>query len=370
MKYNRFILFFFLLIPVSGCIEEFIPKTEETKELLVVEGLITNQNRSYKIKLSKSMPLGRALVRKPVRSAKVTITDDRNITATLKETDPGVYSTDSTKFRGIVGRKYALQIESTGFVYSTDYIEMKPVPPIDSVYWEKVFIKQSDVPGLIEEGCKIYLDTHDPSRKCLFYRWEYEETWEYQIPYRVPNGVCWRTERSEKIMIKNTSVYNQARVTKFPLSFITNETDRLKVKYSILVKQYSLNADEYRFWEKVQNVSENVGSLYDIIPMTIQGNIKCKTRPEEIVLGYFSVSAVTEQRIFIKDWFRGIPNFYSYCPDDTIRGRLPDEGRNISWWVIEDYSDYRPPYWVITYHRECADCTTRGTNIKPSFWID
>ncbi|MGQ9619852.1 MAG: DUF4249 domain-containing protein [Bacteroidales bacterium] len=370
MKYLRFIIFFFILIPASGCIEEFIPKVEETRELLVVEGLLTNQNRSNKIRLSKSMPLGRVLISKPVRAAKVTITDERGRITSLKETNPGIYSTDSTIFRGRVGGWYALKIDVSGFIYVTDLIEMLPVPPIDSIYWEKVFITESNVPAEIEEGCRIYLDTHDPDKKCFYYRWEFEETWEYRLPYHVPNSVCWRTEKSDRIMIKNTSLYNQPRVTKFPVNFVTNETDRLKVKYSILIKQYSLNADEYRFWEKVQNVSQNVGSLYDIIPMTIQGNVRCQTKPEELVLGYFSVSAASEQRIFIKDWFRGIPNFYSYCPDDTIYNKLPGSGQNLLWWVVEDYSGERPPYWVITYHRECADCTTRGTNIKPSFWKD
>ncbi|HOK74412.1 MAG TPA: DUF4249 domain-containing protein [Bacteroidales bacterium] len=365
----KFILIFlFLLVPASGCIEEFIPDVEETKEMIVVEGLVTDQNRTNKVKISKSLPIGRALARKPVRAAKVTIIDDLGFVTTLKETDPGIYSTDSTSFRGVVGRKYALRIESSGFIYETDYIEMKPVPPIDSLYWEKILITQSDNPAEIEEGCKIYLDTHDPNRKCFYFRWEYEETWEFWLPYQVPNNRCWVTEKSDRIMIKNASIYNQPKVTKFPVTFITNETDRLKVRYSILVKQYSLNADEYKFWEKIQNVSENVGSLYDVIPMAIKGNIRCTNKPSETVLGYFSVSAVTEKRIFIKDWFKGIPNFYWYCPTDTIFGRLPEEGRNVTWWVIEDGSSYRPPYWVTTIHRECADCTTRGTNIKPSFW--
>jgi len=367
-KIRLILLFFLLVLAAPECIIEFIPEVEENKELLVVEGMITDQNRSNVVKLSKSLPLGRPLIRKPVRAAKVTIEDELGVVTTLKETSPGIYTTDSTKFRGRVGGKYALKIEISGFKYQTDFMEMKPVPKIDSLYWEKILITASERPGEIEEGCKIYLDTYDPERKCLYYRWEYVETWEFWLPYNVPNSHCWVTEKSNRIMIKNTSVYNRARVTRFPVTFITNETDRLKSKYSILVKQYSLNPDEYAYWEKVQNVSENVGSLYDITPMAIQGNVKSITKPEEVVLGYFSVSAMTEKRIFIKEWFKGMPNLYSYCPTDTIFGSLPTEGRNVTWWVIEDYSSYMPPYYVITIHRECADCTTRGTNIKPSFW--
>lgn len=363
------ILIIFAII-TPRCIQEFIPKVDENKELLVVEAMITDQNRTNSVRLSKSMPLGKLLIRKPVRSANVTVIDDYGNATVFKETEPGLYISDSAEFRGHVGRKYALRIESEGLFYSSDFVEMKPVPPIDSVYWEKVLINPSDIPGRVVEGCKIYVDTHDPDKKCLYYRWEFVETWEFRLLYPGINTTCWISEKSKKILVKNTSIYNQARVSKFPLTFITNETDRLQVRYSILVKQYSMSAGEYTFWDKVQNISENVGSLYDITPMTIRGNIRCESQPDEFVLGYFSVSAVSEERIFIRDRFKGIPNFYKYCPSDTIRNALPTEGRNINWWVIEDHSGPPGNYWLITLHRECVDCTTRGTNIKPSYWPD
>jgi hypothetical protein len=39
-------------------------------------------------------------------------------------------------------------------------------------------------------GCRIYVDSFDPSGKCLFYRWDYAETWEYRIPFIVTNKTC------------------------------------------------------------------------------------------------------------------------------------------------------------------------------------
>ena len=59
-----------------GCSVEFIPDSEENKEQLVVEGMITDQNRVNRIRLSRSLPVGKPLVRKPVRGAVVTITDE------------------------------------------------------------------------------------------------------------------------------------------------------------------------------------------------------------------------------------------------------------------------------------------------------
>jgi hypothetical protein len=231
-------------------------------------------------------------------------------------------------------------------------------------------ITESNELGLPEESCQIYLDTFDPTERCLYYRWDFTETWEFRLPYSVPNRVCWKSNRSDKILIKNTVVYNQARVSKFPLQYISNQTDRLKVKYSILVNQYSLNESEYNYWEKLQNVAGNVGGLYDITPMAIASNITCIEDPAETVLGYFSVSAISQKRIFIADKFQGIPNFYSFCPTDTIYGKGKIQDLNVLVWVIEDYLDGEPPMRVITQYRECADCTVKGSNVKPLYWDD
>ncbi len=365
---QRIIGFGFLLLLVIGCSVEFIPDPEENKEQLVVEGMITDQNRINRIRLSGSLPVGKPLVRKPVKGAVVTITDENAIITTLKESPAGTYSTDSLSFRGRVGGSYSLTIKINNVTYETDFIEMKPVPPVNSLYYKKEVITASSDTNYVDEGCRIYVDSYDPTGKCLFFRWDYAETWEYRIPYAVTNKVCWVTERSDEILIKNTSLYSQARVSKFPVLFISNSGDRLKETYSILVNQYSLNESEFDFWERVQNISQKVGNLYDISPMAIPSNIKCCENPEERVLGYFSVSAVTQKRLFIKDHFFGLPHFFIYCATDTITGKLPETGLNKDYWVIEDYGDEPLPFWVITTYRECADCTTRGTSVMPSFW--
>jgi hypothetical protein len=352
----------------TGCTVQFYPDTDENKEELVVEGMITDQYRVNTIKLSKTMPVGAPLLRKPVKGASVTITDNLGNVTILSESSDGTYSTDSLKFRGCVGNSYSLSISIGSAKYQTDFIEMKPVPPVNSLYYEKVVIMPSSDVRYVEEGCRIYLDSYDPAGKCLFFRWNYEETWEYRIPYIVVNRVCWISRRSNEILIKNTSQYNQARVTKFPLLFVTNKTEKLKVRYSILVNQYSLNEEEFNFWEKVRNISEKVGSLYDITPVAIHGNIRCTSNPAENVYGYFSVSAVVQKRLFISDKFLGLPTFYSYCATDTIYGKLPLEGLNKDYWVIEDNQNEVPSWWVITTYRECADCTTEGSKVMPPFW--
>ncbi len=376
MKSKSYItaLLFFLIF--SGCLTQFIPETSEDQNLVVVEGLITNQHEVNAIKLSKSMPLGKKEIRKPLIGCTVTITDDLGVAYLLTESStPGTYLTDTASFQGVVGRKYTLHINTnssttTHYSYQSLPVEMIAVPAIDSLFYEKVTIKEKTEFSGPKEGCQVYLNTHDSYGICSFYRWDYTETWEFRIPYNMANRICWITNNSNTITIKNTSVLAEDRVTRLPLHFISNETDRLSVRYSILVNQYSINEDEYNYWEKLQNISEEVGSLYDITPSVIPGNIFCIEDPGEQVLGYFSVSAKTSKRIFIAESFRGLVDLYSVCPLDTIYGGASIPGLNSWIWVIIDHPLPPPGYKVITERKYCADCTVRGTTTKPDFWDD
>ena len=367
-KLTQNILLISFLILTGSCITKFTPRTSEDKELLVVEGLITDQHVTNRIKLSRSLPLGVRNTAVPVTGCIVTISDDLGNTFNLKETVSGTYNTDSVQFRGSTGRFYTLHINtpSNNLVYESYPMEMKPVPAIDSIYYEKLtFQFGSDGVTPSQEGCQVYLNTHDPTNQCKFFRWEYSETWEFHLPYTVPNSICWISNNSDVINIKNTSSLQESKVDKYPINLISYITDRLQVKYSILVNQYSLNEDEYLYWEKLQNISQQVGGLYDIIPSVVASNVYCLSDPNEKVLGYFSVSANSSKRIFIKDRFAGILSQYTNeaCIADTAFGATPIPA---SAWVI--INSFMPPYNVYTYTKGCADCTVRGTKIAPPFW--
>lgn len=359
----------------AGCITQFVPETDEKQELLVVEGLITDQHEVNTIKLSKSLPLGKKSESQPVTGSNVTLTDDLGNYWYLYESSPGQYETDTANFRGVVGRKYKLNIYNASgtpgnYSYETFFVEMKPVPPIDTLFYEKVTIKKKDPYHPAQEGCQIYLNTDDPAGTCKYFRWDYAETWEFHLPFSKPvNNICWITNTANEINIKNTTVLSEDKIDRLPVRYISNESDRLKVKYSLLVSQYSLNEDEYDYWDKLQNINQNVGSLYDVIPASISSNIYCIENPAERVLGYFSVSAKSSKRIFIREYFSGQANLYAECVSDTIWNNAPVPGLNVWSWIIETSNPFEtPPYTVITSIKGCADCTVRGSLMRPEFW--
>jgi len=368
----QFVLISSLFI-TGSCVTEFLPDIKEEKELLVVEGLISDQLLTYKINLSKSLPFGERSDAIPFTGCIVTISDNFGNLYSLTENKPGTYITDSTKFRGIIGRLYTLHISTNNpdnkISYESYPMEMKPVPPIDSLYYEKIVLKEDLDNFFGIDACQIYLDTHDPQNKCRYYRWDYSETWVLRLLFPVENMTCWVSDSSENINIKNTVAFEDVSIYRHPIIYISNFTDRLKKKYSLEVNQYSLNEIEYSYWEKMQKLTDQTGSLYDVIPSSIPGNIICLEKPDEKVLGFFSVSAVSSKRIFIQDKFKGIVDQYSHCPTDTIYGDYDPPELGISRWVISDIPYPAPRTRILTDDLNCADCTTRGTKTRPDFWI-
>jgi len=379
IRYPVYLIIITLLFSVpKSCIVPFEPEVVEDEELIVVEGIITDQPGTNTIKLSKSFPLWKNKYAKPLRGCKVWISDDLGQIDTLKETRYGYYTTDSLTFTGKTGRKYTLHISTNdafgNLTYESSPTEMIAAPQIDSLYYEK---KEYSFLNTTVEGCRIYLDTHDQTNNCNFFRWEYSETWEFHLPFDVPQKVCWKSAKSNEIVIKNASLLEDSRIKSFPINTITDPTDRLYIKYSMLVKQYSLNEDEYLYLERLKNTSEQVGGLYDLIPAIIPNNIICKEDPDEKILGYFSVSSVSTKRIFIKDKFNGYDTRFFGCIGDTIDPRVvPPPNPPIDapppriYWVVVDSSAADPPFQVVTYNEECADCRTRASGIRPSFWDD
>jgi hypothetical protein len=374
-KFKPHIFLLSVIILLNSCISQFLPQVSEDKEILVVEGLITNQHNPYTIKISRSLALGTRSVDNPVRGCQVTVSDDLGNTYSLSETSAGSYVSNPDQFTASVGRFYTLHVktnaDNNNLRYESLPTEMKPVPPIDSIYFHRKTISESN--GLpSQEGVDIFLDTHDATNSCKFFRWEYSETWEFRIPYSVPNKQCWISDNSTLINIKNTSGLSETRVNAYPLAYISNESDRLRVKYSMLVNQYSLNEGEYQYWEKLQNFAQQVGGLYDMIPSSVSSNVYCIDNQAEKVLGYFSVSAASTKRFFIKDNFMGIVTPYTddVCIADTVFNGGEIQNLNQYVWIIVNHPLPPPSYVVTTRIKGCYDCTVRGTNIRPDFWND
>jgi Domain of unknown function (DUF4249) len=400
----KFIIALVGFFTLCTCIDPYVPNLKGYQPLLVIDGLISDADASYTVRLSKTFQEQDG-VQTSVTDATVFITDDAGNTSYLINKGNGSYKTDSLEFRGVVGRTYVLHVDDKGGnVYESDPCQMQPVNDIDSVYFEK---DQEIVNNGTEtqDGLRIFLDAKEGAEN-KYCRWAFEEVWKYKVPdpkrYNYINDTtiipvgdvkefCWKIRESDGILIHSNVSGLTNMIRKQPVLFIaSDQSDRLTVEYSILVKQYSISKNEYDFWNDLSQINESGADIFAKLPFTISSNIHNINDSKERVLGYFQVSALREKRKFIT--FSEIVGlnlpFYHYpCeiiqtdPNDYPNPRGPKFTWNQIYAMFSSTSDYyfiEPLYIpgtdkllkLVFAKPECADCELTGTRTKPDFWVD
>lgn len=376
------ILIIFLL---SGCIEPFTPPSANYQDLLVVEAFITDQPSSHFVKLSRSYPINE--FRGGVESgAIVSIASSNGQQVVFTESESGMYL--ATGFQPIIGASYVLNITTQdGSTYASNPVVMKDTPEIEDIYYERKSKPSKDVAGL-DDGYQIYLDSEELDGN-QYMRYSWDESWEFRTPFtsfldydletntafiREENiSSCWIQDESTDIIIAT----NEGKITSIikgqPIRYISFNESTLRIKYSVLVKQFALDEKSFRFWENLKESNESAGTLYDTQPFQITSNITNLQKSNTPVLGIFEMTTESSKRIFItkddlpKEIF--IPSFYPECftGADTIATFSNVTDLLIRGYLIE--TTVPPPQGGYTMViQDCIDCRFKGSNKKPEFW--
>jgi hypothetical protein len=357
---------------------------------LVVEGVINSGPDSTIIKLSRTVNLSSTITLNPVSGAVLTVESAQNAIYPLIETTNGNYVSPGLNLDNT--QQYHLRIKtSDGKVFLSDFEAVNITPPIDSIG----FMVQGN-------GIQLYVNTHDPSNNTKYYRWDYQETWQFHAEYEsiyVTNGTaivprtyaqmiytCFAGDKSSDIILGSSAKLTQDVIYQNPITQVTSTSEKLETKYSILVNQYALTGDAYNFWVNLKKNTEQLGSIFDAQPSNINGNIHCITNPSEPVIGYISVSTIQHKRVFIAN--AQLPSAWSpVYPDqceldsDLYARKIPGDPMPVNQVAmnlipigssaIPVAAIYFDSFFVIGFiasDSECVDCTIRGTQTQPSFW--
>ncbi len=381
-------LIVFLLFITARCRKSYDPPAiAASNHFLAVDGVInTGLNGVSVFTLTRSLNLSDTVTNIPERNALLTIAGASGSSFQLTDSNNnGIYYSAPLSLN--VAEQYQLLITtSDGRKFASDLVTPKTCPPIDSVNWVRAYdaVYGTDV-------LNIYVNSHDPSNNTRYYRWQYEETWEHasvlSTPWAVNNGMisapysadslynfCWSTQPSSNILLATTVALSADIASQVLINKIPQNDPRMDIEYSLLVKQYPLDASAYNYWLTVQKNSQSLGGLFDLQPSKIVGNIHGLTNAGDIVLGYVSASSIQEQRIFIQhyngfsDW-KSTPAFI--CPLAVIAS---DPSNSLIWnysdtaWSVYYFNSGSPPTINIST-KQCLNCTYQGgTNIPPPFW--
>src|SRR6185312_13788024 len=271
-------------------------------------GVIAAGADSTIITLNRSVNVSQQVVASPERGATIVVESDQNNVYPLTEVDTGRYGAGPLNLD--INRKYRLHIATAdGRTYESDYETVKITPPIDTLGY-----------NITNDGLEFYTNAHDAANNTHYYRWDYTETYIYnsavQSDYvfdssrpdldmavrRTPDQqvhTCYVTLPGSTIILNSSAALNQDIIRNNPITSISKFSEKVYYKYSILVKQYALTPTAYQFWSILKRNSQQIGTIFDVQPSEIQSNLRCTSNPAEPVIGYLSVSSISQKRIFI-----------------------------------------------------------------------
>jgi hypothetical protein len=382
MKDRKILLLVILL--ALGCRKPYNPKViSSPNSYLVVEGVI-NTNDVTTIKVSRTVNLSNSVTTNPVQ-ANLIIECDNGSTYGLNEINEGVYQLAGVTLDNT--RKFRLRITTldNNKQYLSDYEQAKVTPPIDSI-------------GFTITGNKLqlYANSHDPNNNTRYYRFDYTETWRfhsqyYSAYYAAGDTIlsrhadqdiyyCFANNTSSTILLGSSAKLTQDVLYQAPITAIESTSEKIELKYSILVHEYALTEKGYKFWESLKKNTEQLGSIFDAEPSQISGNIHNTADAAEPVIGYISAGTVQSKRIFIAS--EQLPStwrpIYPYeCGIDTLLYNSKAHINQVAQVLIPGLeipvagifsNTSLKPIGYTGSSQPCVDCTLRGSKQIPDFW--
>jgi len=357
---------FILLV---SCTEIYKPTIDPGANALVVEGLITNENGPFTIRLTKASLYNSVKTPTPVEGAKLTLSDNHNQHFTLTNNLNGRYTTPDG-FNSKIGDSYTLHIKtSDGNIYESKPQELLPPLSYDSIYG-----LHTDNPYLGENnqlkfniGSNILIDIFRTVTKtdsfplCRFkpvitVQYEYREDID-TLSYWT--NKCWRSMplNVNEDITEDKSHASSAAITGHLLCFtpvlmegygLPVPKDLVELHYYLRINQYTINRDTYDFYTEANKQLTTTGKIFDPIASQLKGNLTCTNNSSEIVIGFFEVSSVSHSAITIYQSIGspGVNMFqvpYIDISDGAVRYKKVKKGVTPE---DKDYIDLTPSWWT------------------------
>jgi len=386
---SRTLLFIFtlMLIALCGCIERYSPEEEQLKiGSLVVSAHLNNIPGMQTISLSRSVSIEKSVF-DPVSGCYVEVERSDGEIRVFEETDPGYYGCELDELFFQNGGEYHLVLVSPeGQRYESGYETLHPATEIEDVYYELESLPTSE-PGENDQGIRFFIDFEIGQDSGRYLRWQMQETFEILNPdyetrmygkdrrwHDVTSSQkwlnCWLTNDVYEIHTLDVGNFEGDIYRNQPLNFVSGSTWKLLHRYSLLVRQYSQSEEAFWYWNELAKNVQSKGGLFDTQPALTPSNICNVGDEEEVVIGYFSISGVSEKRIFVGQ----VPGLEIYRdPYFCSPGVFP----RFLWNYPSDLLPFYVAYANIMGISEsgevrdwCVDCRYRkgSSGEKPEFW--
>lgn len=382
--YTKTLLYLLALVAFCSCTEPFDLETNEFSDILVINASITSENKHHEIYISRSFATGEEA--KLVSGAGVSIQNEAGNSIRFNETEAGTY-TSEIPFSPERGISYQLRvIDENNETFVSDAVMLTQPSKIDQVMPKRITNKQG------EDGVEIYVDGTGLNDHEGYFRYAFEETYKIESFYKPlkefvvvsqspptleltdkenEERICYVDETSNTVVIAETRNLAENKVRALPVHFIERRDRKVALRYSILVKQFSLTASSYEFYKTLKEFSSNDNLFTQTQPGLIVGNIKHENNPNIKVIGLFEMVAIDTKRIFFnfRDIFGNDMPYFESCESQAYGLSNPELFNRILSGNFQ-FTGEDPPEVYNIAPIDCIDCTLEGSNRIPEFWTE
>lgn len=340
-----------------SCIDQIILDLDETEanRQLLIDGEITTGAGPFELRLNYVEGFGLS-EQTPIDGANAVLLDSEGNRATYNYIEEGLYRIDENDFTVQKGRSYHIEVQIGNNTYQS-LPELVPDPvPVDRIHFEinRRSVTGSETEGILRRVMDVMVDLSVPEDASdLYIRWTAKEAWSMLGTQPPPPGtaaLCYymANPNPQDIFLLDASRIRSGQLKDQLVAFRGLDWS-FHTRHVFLVEQKSITREAYEYWENVRLVNNQNGSIFDIPPASINGNVFNTQDQNEIVLGYFGVVSITEARLVVNKNNLGSIRvdppcrlfWYSY--NSGLGEEVP--GFCYSCWQLDNFYPGRPDFY-------------------------
>lgn len=380
-----------------GCTAPYDFEDQTNEDVIIVDGMITNQVKKHQIRLSRSYPFEANPI--PVKGADVRVISSDGTSFSFVEKGDFLYEA-AQAFGAAKEKEYRVLITTReGKTITSTPMRLPPSSQLEEVF------ARATTNEFNAAGISVYFNAESRNNAQL-YRIEYEETYKVVAPRWTPydavvtfegfstfatnvilretqEETCYAFSPSTKIILRSTTNQTIDRIDEEEVLFLPIDSAKLIHRYSVLVRLLVEDPQAYNYFETLKELSVKSASFFNNVqPGYLAGNLYNPDNENEKVGGFFRVSAAAEKRIFLNlnDLYPQAeePPYFYLC---SLTAPTAQGGRgnrdllnaiyngSLRYYGLNNTGEFPNggPYLMVS--AACGDCTVLGSNQKPSFWI-
>lgn len=335
----------------NGCLEPFEFEAKDNPEqILVIDGQLTSSSGPHYVRISTTKEFGQKF-NELIRGAEVNLFV-QEAAYNYAENAEGAYVLND--FLPEIGKEYYIEVTMpSGKIYKSNPAIMPEKVEADSAYhkFDNDIVVSTTGIERVAPVIDVFVDTNIPNTsegETSYMRWFTDEL--FIFPEESCGGLhapksCYVTVpgNPQNISLFSSETIDGDKLTGLQVARkISMPVFHFKTALFFSVVQYVIDKEAYSYWVKLKSLTSQSGTVFDLPPASLNGNIQNVNDPNEQVLGYFELATTDTVRtkVFSFEYKENVSGIV-YC-SQFDRRNWPDEC--CQCLVLEGASTERPDW--------------------------